>query len=660
MDRPDLVRKVLERVRKDGVVETAKMVLGRLDQPAALGYSCAGVVLEAGAKASGFRAGDRVACAGQNYASHAEIVYVPKNLCVHIPDGVEFEDAAFVTLGAIAMQGVRQAEPRLGDRVAVIGLGLLGQLTVQLLKAQGCIVLGSDIAEDKLELARRLGADVTALPIDLANAATAFSEGHGLDVVMITASTKDNGPIEMAGEIARKKGRVVVVGAVGMNIPREPYYLKELELRLATSYGPGRYDPEYEEKGHDYPYGYVRWSENRNMAAFLDLVKGRRVDVRALASHRFPITSAADAYSLIMEDREPHLGVLLDYPRAMNDAVSSVVHLRKRAKGSENIRIGLIGAGNHVKDQLLPQLRRIDGVEIRGVCTGTGANAKFLGDRLGAAFCTTDYTAVLADADINAVLIGTRHNMHGRMVADALRAGKHVFVEKPLCLTETELKDVRAAWLAAANHGITLTVGFNRRFSSHAQRARNFFEGRNNPIVMSYRVNAGAIPATHWIQDPESGGGRIVGEVCHFVDYMVAICGASPKNVYARRIARHHSGMTDDQSILSLGFSDGSVGTVIYASGGDTTLAKERFEAFGDEKSLVMDDFMLSEFYSRGKRVKFATRNRDKGFNGEMIAFAEAVRGQTEAAIPFEQIEAVTRACLGAVDSLSSGLASDL
>lgn len=655
MERPDLVRKVLDRVRKDGLVETMKMVFARLDTPGALGYSCAGVVLDVGGEAEGFSIGDRVACAGQNYASHAEVVYVPKNLCAKIPEGVELEQASFVTLGAIALQGVRQAEPRLGDGVAVIGLGLLGQLTVQMLKANGCLVLASDIDPAKLDLAKKYGADVVATPDLLIERAAAFTHGKGIDLVIITASTKDNGPVEVAGEIARKKGRVVVVGAVGMTIPREPYYVKELELRLSTSYGPGRYDGEYEEKGHDYPYGYVRWTEKRNMEAFLDLMRQGKVIVRDLITHRFPIAEAGNAYALMMENTEPYLAMLLHYDNGTGTTSEKRMVRLGTASAPARVNLGIIGAGNHVKDMLLPRLTAMKNVGVSAICTATGINAKNLAEKVGAAYCTTDFHQILDDPSINAVLIGTRHDSHASMVTGALNAGKHVFIEKPLCLTEDELTKIAGLYRAVAARGVRLMVGFNRRFSPHAREMQALFAGRSDPLVMVYRVNAGSIPGNHWIQDSLEGGGRILGEACHFIDYMQAISGAAPVSVHGRRIRQHSSGIVDDQSIFSFTFGDGSIGTLVYAAGGSTILSKERFEAFGDGKSVVMDDFMVSEFYARGRARKFKTGKREKGFQEEMACFVGMVLGAGEDAMPFEGIESVTRATILAARSLQTG-----
>lgn len=654
LERPDMARKVLAAVRKDGLLATMHRVSDRLDTPAALGYSCAGLVLDVGRGVSGFASGDRVACAGQHYASHAEIVSVPKHLCVKVPDGVSLDDAAFVTLGAIALQGVRQAEPTLGDRMAVIGLGLLGQLTVQLLKASGCLVLGSDLDPWRRQLAGELGADLVTRPADLSAAAHAFSGGRGVDGVIITASTVSNLPVESAGEIARHKGRVVVVGAVGMTLPREPYYKKELDVRLSMSYGPGRYDPSYEEQGHDYPFGYVRWTEQRNMEAFLDLLRQRKVNVARLVTDRFPIEQAEAAYRKLTDSPAGSLGLLLSYSVDGEPPVSRVTALApSRPAGA--VRLGLIGAGQHVRDMLLPPLSRLSGVTIAAVCSGSGAKAKQLGEKLGAASCTTDYRSVLDDPAVNAVLIGTRHDRHAEMVCEALRAGKHVFVEKPLCLTAEELDRIAECYAAASGQGVQLCVGFNRRFSTHGAKIIEFFRERRNPLVMVYRVNAGALPPTHWAQDPAVGGGRIIGEACHFVDFMQTVCGARPVSVYAARIDSHTSGVADDQSVLSMRFKDGSIGTLVYTAGGDAGLAKERFEAFGDGKAVTLDDFAATDCYAGGKATRYKTGVRDKGFDEEMRRFTEAVAGGGPPVMAFDDIYAVTRTCLLAVAAQKTG-----
>jgi predicted dehydrogenase len=654
LDRPEMAKKVLAQVQKEGVVNTLKLVMNRLDTPVALGYSCAGTVLALGEGVQGFGVGDRVACAGQNYASHAEVVSVPKNLCAKIPDGVKYEDAAFVTLGAIALQGVRQADVRLGECIGVIGLGLLGQLTVQLLKASGCLVVGSDLDPTKNQLAKQFGADLVVSPEELVAAAQDLSRHHGLDAVIIAASTKDSRPVELAGQIARKKGRVVVVGAVGMTVPREVFYAKELELRLSTSYGPGRYDSAYEEQGQDYPYGYVRWTENRNMEAVLALLAQKRLVTAPLISQRFPIEEAQKGYEALLEKSSSCLGIVLTYTPSSDILQDRIVRVSPSKPGGQ-VMLGLIGAGNHVRDRLLPCLTEWKAVRFQGVCTTTPVKARDLATKLSASFCTGDYQEILRHPSVNAVLIGTRHDSHGLLVREALEAGKHVFVEKPLCLREEELQVIKKAYQQSVQQGLQLLVGFNRRFSQHMEKAREFFQECRNPLVMNFRVNAGAIPATHWIQDPEIGGGRIVGEVCHFVDYLQTLCGALPVSVQASRIAAHASGVTDDQCLITLQFQNGSIGVIVYAAGGDTAVSKERLEVFGDDKTLIMDDFRTSEFYSKGQKRIFRSSQQDKGFQEEMNQFVTAMTKGGQPVIPFCEIEAVTQACFLASRSLMTG-----
>lgn len=654
--RPDLVKKVVDQVQKEGLVDTVKMVMGRLDTRAALGYSCAGIVIDVGDSNSGFAIGDRVACTGQNYASHAELVCVPKNLCVKVPSAVDLEDASYVAMGAIALQGVRQAEPRLGETVAVIGLGLLGQLVAQILRANGCRVIATDLDPTKLELAQSLGTEFAVPGEDFTRTCEAITQGHGVDSVILTASTKHSGPVTTAGQICRRKGRVVVVGATGMDIPRDDYYAKELELRLSTSYGPGRYDSSYEEAGHDYPYGYVRWSEKRNMAAFLALIAQQSIALKPLTTHRFALEQAESAYTMITEASEPYLGICLQYRQ---DDTEQKRQNRQPLIGlaastpPAAIVLGIIGAGNHIKDMLLPHFSNQATVNIRAVCTQTGINARSVAESLGAEDCYTDYREILADDNITAVLVGTRHDSHGEIVNGALVAGKHVFVEKPLCLTLDELETIDKTYRqATATKPLILQVGFNRRHSPHAAHIRALFAGRVNPLMMLYRVNAGAIPADHWVQSPQIGGGRLVGEICHFIDFMQAISGATPCRVTSHPIDQHASGITADKVVITVNFSDGSIGTVFYAADGDKTLAKERFEAFADGKSVVMDDFLATETFAGGKKRKFTTRHRQKGFAEEVQLFIDSITGSTTDHELFNQAYQTTLTTLQAVESL--------
>jgi predicted dehydrogenase/threonine dehydrogenase-like Zn-dependent dehydrogenase len=656
-ERPDLVRQVISKVQREGLVSTFHTVKARLDAPLALGYSSAGVVREVGRGAEEFRVGDRVACAGMNYASHAETVFVPKNLAVRIPDGVSFEEAAFVTLGAIALQGVRTAEVRLGEAVAVIGLGLLGQLTVQILKAAGCRVVAVDLDPAKVALARAHGADLGVLRgEDVAGAVNQFTAGCGVDAVIITAAAETNDPTELAGEIARDRAVVSMVGAVKMDVPRKVYYEKELQLRLSRSYGPGRYDASYEERGVDYPIGYVRWTERRNMAEFLRLVAAQAVTLDRLITHRFDINDAARAYDIITgKDRQPFLGVLLTYAQT-SSAPSLVVPLvSKRAarRGAGGIRLGVnlgvIGAGNFAKSVLLPRLAKLEGVTLAGIATATGRNAKAVGEQYGFGFATTDYRALLARDEVNTVLIATRHDTHARFAAEAVRAGKAVYVEKPLAISEEGLREVAEA--VAASEGRVM-VGFNRRFSELAEQLKRAFAsegGRREPLAVTYRVNAGEVPKESWIQG-EEGGGRVVGEVCHFVDFLQFLTDSDPVEVFA-----YASEAGSDTLSVVVKFADGSIGNINYFATGDRSFPKERIEVYGGGRVAVLDDFRTLEVWAGGRRKVTKRLAPDKGFDRELAAFAAAVQAGGEMPISWPSLLVTTLTTLRIEDALRHG-----
>lgn len=644
-ERPDLVRQVLTKLRRDGLLATINTVKARLDAPLPLGYSCAGVVREVGRGAEEFRVGDRVACAGMTYASHAETVFVPKNLTVKIPDGVSFDEAAFVTLGAIALQGVRTAEIKLGESVAVIGLGLLGQLSVQLLKAAGCRVIGIDLDPAKIALARTLGADAAVLRTEDVPAAVAqFTDGYGADAVLVAAAADTNDPIELAGVIARDRAIVAMVGAVKMDVPRKVYYEKELQLRLSRSYGPGRYDKQYEEQGVDYPVGYVRWTERRNMQEFLRLVATKAVQLAPLITHRFPIAQAETAYDIITgKSRENFLGVLLTYADTQTTATKTVA--LNAARTTADIRLGVIGAGNFAKSVLLPRLAKLPQVSLTGIATATGRNAKAIGEQYGFALCTTDYRELLQREDLNTILIATRHDTHARLTAEAVRANKTVFVEKPLALSETELQDVAAA--VAQTSGRVL-VGFNRRFSSLSAELKEFFRNTES-LAVTYRVNAGEIAKESWIQQAE-GGGRVLGEVCHFVDYLQFLTDAEPVEVFA-----YQSAAGADTLTVILKMSDGSVGNINYLAQGDRAFPKERVEVYGGGRVAVLDDFRALEMWRAGKRKQSKRLTQDKGFDQELAAFVAAIRQGHEMPIAWRSLLLTTLTTLRINDALSTG-----
>ena len=656
LERPDLVKQVLHKMKTDGFSTTFQKVKTKLDAPIPLGYSCAGTVIAVAEDVDDFQVGDRVACAGMGYASHAEVVFVPRNLCVKMPDGLDFEDAAYVTLGAIAMQGVRIADVTFGENVMVIGLGLLGQLAIQILKSAGCKVLGVDVDPRKTELAAKLGADAVAVrgKDDVLAIAETLSRGRGMDAAVITAGTSSNDPIELSAEVLREKGRVSVVGAVKMDIPRKPYYEKELDIRLSRSYGPGRYDPSYEEKGVDYPIGYVRWTERRNMENFLDLISAGRISTKEVTTHTFEIADATSAYDLVSGKKsEPFLGILLKYADNPEKKSPAVVLRETTTAANGKIRIAMIGAGNFGQGVILPHLTKMETVELRAVATQDGIKGKRVAERFGAAYATSSVDDLLADDQVDAVVIATRHDMHVPLAVKALNAGKHVFVEKPLALSNEQLDAVIEA---REKSGREIVVDFNRRLSPLVVQMREVLKSRNRPLLMSYRINAGFIPKNTWIQDLEQGGGRIIGEGCHFIDLMQHICGGQPIDVYAAGAFGDNEQRTNkDNVLITVRFSDGSVGTVAYASDGNSRLQKERLEVFGDGSSLIIDDFKSAVFMTNGKTENIKLKSQDKGHGAILTAFIDMVAGKAGSPVPFDEAVGTTRATFAALESLGLG-----
>jgi predicted dehydrogenase/threonine dehydrogenase-like Zn-dependent dehydrogenase len=663
--RPDLFREVIGKIQRDGLFSAVAAVRSRLDQPSALGYSSAGTVVEVGEGISDINVGDRVACAGAGFAVHAEFVSVPRLLVAKIPPvgRVSFEEAAFTTVGAVALHGVRTAEVKVADTVSVIGLGLLGQLTLQVLKAAGCRVLGMDIAIERAEMASRLGADaVSASESEFRDLCRQRTGGHGVDGVLITAETASSGPVNLAAEVARDRGIVVAVGTVGMDIQRKLYYEKELDFRVARSYGPGRYDTAYEQKGRDYPIGYVRWTETRNMEAFLQLAADGKLDLSSLITHRFPIDHAHGAYDLITGKRaEPSLGVLITYPEPPEE--TRRIELERtggvpRAAAGSPIALGLLGAGAFATTTLLPALRQVRSVDLVVVCAANGAHARHAAEKFKFQYCATDEAEIINDPVVNTVAILTRHHLHAAQVLAALKAGKHVFCEKPLCLSEDELMEIVRFYSAMSNgSGPLLMVGFNRRFAPMAVRMKSFLAGINEPLALHYRVNAGHVPPDHWVNDPEQGGGRLKGEVCHFIDFLSFLVSAPPTEVQARGLPNPGQ-YADDNVLVSLQFANGSQGTITYVANGDRSYSKERVEAFGGGAVAVLEDFRRLELVRHGHKEVVRSRLRqDKGHRGEWEAFAAAIRGGKNAPIAFHEIVASTLATLRAADSRASGSA---
>lgn len=653
--RPDLVRQVIDKARREGILPTLEATFNRLDSPMALGYSSAGTIVEVGEGLDGFQTGDRVACAGGGYAVHAEYSVVPQNLLTALPPEVGFEPAAFATLGAIAMHGFRLAHPQLGERVAVIGLGLLGLLSVGIARAAGCAVFGVDLAPERLALAEKMGA-LGVLRKDAELAGKVFSQGHGFDAVLICADTHTNDPIELAATLARDRASVISVGAVGLNIPRTPYFNKELHFQVSRSYGPGRYDPNYEERGLDYPVGYVRWTEGRNLAAFVELLASGRLDVRPLISHRFPIDQAGEAYELITgKTKQAFLGVMLTYPQ--NDIarpehrVDNVQPERKLAVGS--LVLGVLGAGNYAQAMFLPTVEKVGGIGRGGIASAAGLSARHASQKYNFRYASSSDHEVLTDPEINVIAVLTRHNQHARQVNEALRLGKHVFCEKPLALNEAELSEILAN--LEQPQAPLMMVGFNRRFAPFALRLKEFMGAAGEPMVAHYRINAGYLPLTHWTQDPAVGGGRIIGEGCHFVDFLTFLTGCKPVMVAAQSLpdlGRYQR----DNVVLTLTFADGSLGTIHYLANGDKSVPKERVEVFCGGRVGLLDDFRSLELIKDGRRQASANRMaQDKGHHAAWEAFLKAVKASGTPPIPYEQISAVHRAVFCAARELANG-----
>lgn len=653
--RPDLVKQVIQKARREGVITSMEAAFNKLDQPMVLGYSSAGTVVEVTEDLQGFSPGDRVACAGGGYAVHAEYAVVPRNLLVHLPDTVDFESAAFATLGAIAMQGFRLAQPQIGEFVCIIGLGLLGLLTAQIARAAGCIVFGVDISQDRVNLAQKMGF-AAAKREDCIDLISGFTRGRGFDHVLICADTSSSDPVELAGEIARDRGTVVAVGAVGFQIPRKKYYEKELIFKVSRSYGPGRYDPQYEEKGIDYPPGYVRWTEGRNIESFIDLLSAGKVDVKPLITHRYPIAEAPNAYELITgKTGQPFLGVLLTYPQKPIDQKPE----RKIALAAgqnptpQNIQVGVLGAGNYAQAVFLPIMKKNANVNLRGIATASGLSAKHAAEKFGFRYASSSEDEVLSDPDINAVVILTRHQVHARQAVAALQKNKAVYCEKPLALTREELQGIENE-IGRTDCPI-LTVGFNRRFALMATKLRDFFKNRTEPMSIHYRVNAGYLPPTHWLHDPLQGGGRIIGEGCHFIDFLTYLTGSTPLSVTGTALEdvgkyRH------DNVILTFKFSDGSVGTVTYLANGNKNYPKEQVEVFCGGKIGLLNDFRTLDLITETKKQTFRSRLRqDKGHAAAWVEFVNAVMHTGNPPIPYEQLINTTKASFAAVEAIHTG-----
>ncbi len=653
--RPDLVKQVIQNYKKEGLKATIEKVRTKLDSLKALGYSSAGIVLASMDTENKFKPGDHVACAGLGYASHAEIVCVPQNLIAKVPENVDLKDASYTTLGAIALQGVRQADPKIGDNVCVIGLGLLGQITCQILKANGCNVFGVDVSKRIVDVVNSLnvGQAFQRNNPNLISACENFTMGNGFDSAIITAAGQTNDPIELSAQILRKKGSVIVVGAVKMDVPRDPdFYQKELELKMSCSYGPGRYDVKYEEEGIDYPYGYVRWTEQRNMEAFLQLVANKSIDLKPLTTHVFDINDAVKAYDLILgKVKENYVGIVLNYPSEKTEKKTEIL---VNSNPVQHVNLGFIGAGSFAQSYLLPNAKRLGSLDT--VITRNGMNAKNVAHKFGFNKASSNPVDILNNQDINTVFIATQHDTHAKYAIECLKKGKKVFVEKPLALDAKELNEVVKVY--DSQNSPVLLVGFNRRFAEVSIKAKDEFKNIGEPLVMNFRVNAGFIPKDHWTQT-KAGAGRIIGEVCHFIDLMQFFTDAEPIKVYAECIDTASDKIKNDDNIaINLKFSDGSVGTLVYTANGDKALPKERFEIFGGNVVFIIDDFKQGILFRNNQKKVF--KDTGKGHKQEVTEFIKAVTHGNPMPIDFRSICLTTLTTFKIVESLSTGLPQEI
>ncbi len=639
------VKQVIKTVRTTGLANTYKMVMNKLEAPSPLGYCCAGEIVSVDGDVKDLKVGDRVACGGEG-AYHAELVSVNRNLCVKIPDTVETRHAAFATVGSIAIQGLRQADVRFGENCCVIGLGLIGQITMQVLNAAGVKSIGIDISDAQVKLAEACGADLALnrdCP-DIEKSIYDFTGGFGTDAVIITAGTSSNDPVELAGRLCRQKGKVVVVGSVPTGFSREHYYKKELDLRMSCSYGPGRYDPNYEEKGIDYPIGYVRWTENRNMQAFVDLLSRGKLNIEKLISHTFPFEKAADAYQMILDGSDNYTGILLQYDLKKEIKPKKIIVAEKTTRASEP-NVGLIGAGSFAQNILLPRMKGL--CNMIGVATARGNNSRYVADKYRFNYCTDNSDDIFEDSKINTVFIFTRHNLHGANIIKGLNAKKHVFVEKPLAMNIDELESVREAY-ENQKGSFHLMLGFNRRFSPHVQKINELFR-EDAQKAINIRMNARALPDTHWVHDPEQGGGRIIGEVCHYIDLAMFIAGAEIVSVFANDMY-DTKGLCDTVSI-SLKFSNGSVASISYVSNGNKSVPKEYIEVFCDGRAAIIDDFKKMTIYGK-KKTKFNLSSQNKGHKEEVIRFLGAIKNGSKCPVPFQESYLSTLATFAVIDSI--------
>ncbi len=652
--RPDLVKQVFDKVQRDGIAPAIQTVFNRLNQPMALGYSSAGIITQIGPGMENFQIGQRVACAGAGHAVHAEVITVPENLTVKLPDSVTFEEGAFTTIGAIAMHGFRLAIPQIGETTAIIGLGLLGLMAAQIARAAGCQVLAIEPNPARRQSGEDLGL-LCCSPEQAIEYTENLTRGMGADIVLICADTHSNDPIIQAGNIARDRGRVIAIGSVGLDIPRKIYYQKELTFLVSRSYGPGRYDVGYEEKGIDYPPGYVRWTENRNMQAVVTLMANKQIQINPLVSHTFSIEQAAKAYELISnKDHTPYLGVLIEYPAPASDRTKQptrvLIKEKPAAAKTPAITLGVLGAGNYAKAVFLPLLKNNASMTLHTVVSQSGVNARQAAEKYQFACAGSDENDIFQNHEINTVAVLTRHHLHAQQVLKALQHNQNVYCEKPLALTKQELSDI---FSALQNSTGRLTVGFNRRFAPLAVKLKQFFAQTNAPMMISYRINAGPLPASHWTLDPEQGGGRILGEGCHFIDFLSYMVGETPSHIQINYLPPEKDHPADSAHI-QLFFPNGSLGSVLYLSNGDKSFAKEYCEVFSGGRIGVLDDFRALLLSKDGKRQSFREK-QDKGHAAAWQAFQSGILQSEQPSIPYEHLWAVSLAAILAAQENRNG-----
>lgn len=654
-ERPDLLKAFLDKARRDGFFPAFEQAQRRLEKYMPLGYSSAGIVVAVANDVTEFKVGDKVACAGAEYAWHAEKIFVPKNLLAKVPDNVDLKDASFTTISSIALNGIRCVSPEIGQTLVIIGLGLLGLLALQIAKSAGCRVIGIDIDERKIAIAQQLGIDL-ALVRSAENEHTIldFTAGLGADAVIITASSDSNDPVELAGKIARNRAKISIIGAVGLDIPREQYYKKELSVVIPKSYGPGRYDRNYEEMGHDYPIDFVRWTISRNMQTVLNLMSEKKLLPSKLITNTFLIDSANEAYTKFDDRTDVAIGLVIKYHEEEKQENSKVIHIQTGEPKQGSIKCGLIGAGTYATAIAIPLISKTKDLALYAISTASGLNAKSTADKYKIPKIYSDYQTLLDDSSINTVFVLTRNSTHAPITLDAIKKGKNVFVEKPLAVTTEEIDKVEESWKQSNN---LVMVGFNRRYAPFTQEIKSFFRNRGTPMVASYRVNAEEVLSDHWIYDKKEGSGRIISEACHFIDYLVYVIGSKPTRVFTNPIVSEKNQDVMDNFIINISFDDGSSGSVVYTSHGSKRFSKERAEFFADNKVAIIDNFRtLKLSTSKKTRTQRNLFSQDKGYKNEFEFLSQSLKKGDRLENEFTISVLSSRATISALKSITSGV----